>query len=176
MTLLMKRAPLVWTQPDLSSPTAYQEDEFVSLWCDMYSMLLKLNFWKREVVKFPPADTGRHTQLCSQYMLNEKGLSWEAVSLTQRPPYPRVAAYRRMRIYPEADAISYLETDDIRNCRDQHDMAQYSVQIDSSKNSNCLLPQDVALPQPDESDGPTWVLDLDHSMYIDISPLVLDAA
>ncbi|KAJ0367831.1 hypothetical protein COL154_003054 [Colletotrichum chrysophilum] len=159
-------APLVWTQPAVGSAAAFREDEFVSLWCDMYAMLLRLNFWKREDVIFPQEDTGRHAQLDTQRLLNEKRMIPEAVSLLERLPYPRNASYRRMRIYREADAINYLEEDDVNGCRDPHDMAQYSAHPDSSNDASYLLSQDVALARPDESDGLAWILDLSHSMYL----------
>ncbi|KAF4430760.1 hypothetical protein CFRS1_v009577 [Colletotrichum fructicola] len=163
MTLLTKMAPLVWTQPAVGSAAAFREDEFVSLWCDMYAMLLRLNFWKREDVIFPQEDTGRHAQLDTQRLLNEKRMIPEAVSLLERLPYPRNASYRRMRIYREADAINYLEEDDVNGCRDPHDMAQYSAHPDSSNDASYLLSQDVALARPDESDGLAWILDLSHN-------------
>lgn len=166
MTLLTKMAPLVWTQPAAGSATAFREDEFVSLWCDMYAMLLRLNFWKREDVILPQKDTGRHAQLHTQRLLSEKGMSPEAVSLLERLPYPRNASYRRMRIYREASTMNYLEEDDVNGCRDPHDMAQYSAHPDSLNDASYLLPQDVALARPDESDGLAWILDLSHSMYL----------
>ncbi|KAH0430551.1 hypothetical protein CcaCcLH18_07710 [Colletotrichum camelliae] len=163
MTLLTEMAPLVWTQPAPDSAAAFQEDEFVSLWCDIYAMLLRLNFWKREDIVFPQGDTGRHAQLDTRHLLNDKGMSPEAVSLLERLPYPRIGSYRRMRIYPEAKAMNYLEEDDVSDCRDPHEMAQYSAQPDSLNGASYLLPQDVALARPDESDGLAWILDLSHT-------------
>ncbi|KAF9870211.1 hypothetical protein CkaCkLH20_12297 [Colletotrichum karsti] len=165
MTLLTNMAPLVWAQPAPGSSAAFQEDDFVALWFDMYAILMKLNFWKREDILFPPVATGRHAQLDSQHLLIERRMSPEAVSLVERLPYPRVASYRRMRIYPEADAMNYLDKDDIRDCRDPHEMAQYSTQLHSSNDASYLLPQDVTLARPDESDGLAWILDLSHNAF-----------
>ncbi|TDZ74625.1 hypothetical protein CTRI78_v000497 [Colletotrichum trifolii] len=169
MTLLTQMAPLVWTQPAPGSPEAFQEDEFVSLWCDMYAVLLRLNFWNPEDIIFPPADTGRHANINSQHLQNGLGMSPEAVSLVKRLPYPRITPYRRLRIYHEADAMSYLEDDDVQSCRDPHDMAQYSAQPDSLNDASYLLPQDVALARPDESDGLAWILDLEYNAFRFIS-------
>lgn len=171
MTLLTDMAPLVWTQPAPGSPAAFAEDEFVALWFDMYAILLRLNFWKREDVVFPPAATGRHAQLDSQQLLNARGMSPKAVCLVERLPYPRIASYRRMRIYPEADVVSYLDADDVRDCRDPDEMAQYSAQPESLNDASYLLPQDVALARPDESDGLAWILDLSHSMFIHLDSI-----
>ncbi|KAK2729364.1 hypothetical protein CKAH01_10313 [Colletotrichum kahawae] len=166
MTLLIEMAPLVRTQPAPGSAAAFQEDEFVSLWCDIYAMLLRLNFWKREDIVFPQGDTGRHAQLDTRHLLNDKGMSPEAVSLLERLPYPRIGSYRRMRIYPEADAMNYLEEDEVNYCRDPHEMAQYSAQPDSLNGASYLLPQDVALARPDESDGLAWILDLNAFRFV----------
>ncbi|GKT84152.1 hypothetical protein Ct61P_02002 [Colletotrichum tofieldiae] len=95
---------------------------------------------------------GRHAQLDSQHLVNDVGLGLEVAPLVERLPYPRVALYRRMCICPEADAMNYLEEDDVKDCCDPHEMAQYSAQPESSNNGNYLLPQDVALDRPDESD------------------------
>jgi len=161
--------PLVWAEPAEGSPAAFQEDEFVSLWCEMYALMLKLNFWRREDIVFPPSDTGRHTDLDRLYLLDELGMSPEAVSLLERLPYPRIEPYHRMRIFSESDAINYLEWDDVKDCRDPHDMAQNSINA-STASGSYLLPDDVALARPDESFGLTWILDLRNSMFSPWNP------
>ncbi|KAL0929928.1 uncharacterized protein CTRU02_215137 [Colletotrichum truncatum] len=168
MTLLTDMALLVCTQPAPGSPSAFEEDEFVALWFDMYAILVRLNFCRREDIVYPPAATGRHALLDSQQLLNERGMSPEAVSLVERLPYPRVASYKRMRIYPEADAMNYLAEDDVKDCRDPHEMAQYSAQPENLNDASYLLPQDVALARPSESDGLAWILDLNHSVFINL--------
>ncbi|KAK2038697.1 hypothetical protein LZ31DRAFT_635229 [Colletotrichum somersetense] len=171
MTLLAEMAPLVWTNPAPGSDAAFREDEFVSLWCGMYTTLLRLGFWKREDVIYPQADTGRHTNLDSRGLLHDARMSAEAVSLLERLPYPRTASYYRLRIYPETDAVNYLE-DDIRECRDPHGMAQYSARPDSLDDASYLLPQDVALTRPDESDSLAWILDLSYNAFRFVSALL----
>lgn len=158
-----QRAPLVWTEPAPGSPAAFREDEFVTLWYEMYALVFKLNFWRREDVVFPSADTGRHANLDRQRLLVEMGMSPEAVSLVERLPYPRNRSYRRMCIYFEADAMNYLDESDIKDCRDPLDMAQFSPQASSMNGRSYLLPQDVTLALPDESHGIAWILDLKYS-------------
>ncbi|WYZ42273.1 hypothetical protein EsH8_V_001168 [Colletotrichum jinshuiense] len=165
MTRLTHMGPLVWTQPAPGSPEAFREDEFVSLWSEMYVLLLKLNFWRREDVVFPPENTGRHTNLDRHHLRVELGMSPEAVSLIERLPYPRIAPYKRMRIFPEADAMNYLEWDDLKDCRDPQDMAHYSTRASNMSDSSYLLPQDVALARPDESDGLACILDIDYNAF-----------
>ncbi|KAF0331192.1 hypothetical protein GQ607_001500 [Colletotrichum asianum] len=70
-----------------------------------------------------------------------------------------------MRIYREADAMNYLEEDDVKDCRDPHEMAQFSAQPGGMNDASYLLPQDVALARPDESDGLAWILDLSYNAF-----------
>ncbi|KAK1966150.1 hypothetical protein LY78DRAFT_657604 [Colletotrichum sublineola] len=163
MTLLTEMAPLVWTRPAPGSDAAFREDEFVSLWCEIYTMLLRLNFWKRQDMIFPSADTGRHTELNRESLLDAQ-MSPEVISLLERLPYARIPSYYRLRVYPEADIINYLE-DDIKDCRDPYEMAQYSARPDSLTDASYLLPQDVALARPAESDGLAWILDVSYNAF-----------
>lgn len=158
-------APVVWTEPEPGSPEAFREDEFVSLWNEMYTLLFKLNFWRREDMHFPSAETGRHTNLDRERLLVEKGMSLEAVSLLERLPYPCANSWRRrLHIYHDAIAINYLNPEDIQDCRDPLLDTQYFPEANAYANDgNYLLPQDVTLAIPYEAEGLTWILDLKHS-------------
>lgn len=99
--------PLVVAEPAPGSPGA-----FVSLWREMYALLARLNFIRREDVFFPP--TGRHANLDRQHLRVNLGMSPEAVSLVERLPYPRPESrFSHVSLFFEAMALSFLEKNDL---------------------------------------------------------------
>lgn len=157
-------APLVTAEPGPDSPFAFNQDEFVSLWCNIYDLLLKLNYIRRDDVAFPQEDTGRHAGVDRQRLRGDLGMSSEAVSLIERLPFPRLKSDARMQIFNEAMAINYLVDEDLRRCRDPHEMRASSRSNSASGSaSSYLLPDDVALTLPYEGEGLTWILDLKYS-------------
>lgn len=160
-------APIVWAEPEPGSPEAFNEDEFVALWNEWYSLLFKVGHFRPEDVIFPPKDTGRHANIADTGRLyGELGLSPEAVSLIERLPYSTCEG-EESRIFAEAEALNYMRPHDLSLCRDPHRMAQFSTGISddppSSTDGIYLLPHDVALTLPYEGEGWTWILDLKYS-------------
>ena len=161
-------APIVWTEPDPDSPEAFNEDEFVALWNEWFSLLLKIRHIRRDQVIFPPQDTGRHSNLHTDRLYGDLGMSPEAVSLVERLPY--LIDGDDWHILPEAIGLSYLRPDHLDQCRDPHDMAQFSTGVShdppSSTDGIYMLPHDVALTMPYEGEGMTWILDLKYSAWL----------
>lgn len=159
-------APIVWTEPDPDSPEAFNEDEFVALWNEVYSLLCKLRHFRREEVVFPPQDTGRHPNLDTDRLYGDLGMSPEAVSLIERLPYS-TASGEQSFIFLEAEVLNYLRPDHLKLCRDPHDMEQFSTGVSddppSSTDGIYMLPHDVALTIPYEGEGITWILDIKKS-------------
>lgn len=164
MRWIHELAPIVTAEPELGSPAAFSEDEFVGLWGDMYALLIRLNYWRREEIIFPDQSTGRHASLDKQRLLGELGMSTDAVSLVERLPYPRLGSRGDRQIYVEAQTLSYLDEHDIKACRDPHGMAGSRPRAgESPVNGLYLLALDVALAIPYEGEGATWILDIKHS-------------
>jgi hypothetical protein len=114
----------------------------------MYAVLLMLNFITRKNMHYPSSATGRHANLG----LSGLAISPAATSLLERLPYHEpVWRDARMQMFTEAVVLNYLDPEDRSRCRDPHE------------EGSSLLPDDVALTLPYESEGIVWILDLKHS-------------
>ncbi|KAL2759443.1 hypothetical protein ACRALDRAFT_2038303 [Sodiomyces alcalophilus JCM 7366] len=157
-------APLIRPTPDTNadSSTAYDEDEFVALWHQIYRIFLRLSYLKEEDVVFPPEDTGRHADIKQDRLRREFNMSDRAISLLERLPYPTKGAggYDGVMFAPFGMVFNYLHADEytLRTCRDPH----YQNQLANGRDDpspDYLYPDDVALLTPFESDGMCWILD-----------------
>ncbi|KAH7303285.1 hypothetical protein B0I35DRAFT_446899 [Stachybotrys elegans] len=155
-------APLITSPPEPNTPTAFNEDEFVSLWTGIYDIFIELNFVRRDQVIFPPQDTGRHPGIGKDRLHHELHMSPEAISLVERLLYPKIVSPQyRTHFFIEAIAINYLEEEDLRECRDPH--WSYREGAQSEPAADYLLPHDVALTLPYEDEGLTWILDIKYN-------------
>ncbi|KAL2755811.1 hypothetical protein ACRALDRAFT_1082093 [Sodiomyces alcalophilus JCM 7366] len=163
-----KGAPLITSVPDDDSPLAYNEDEMVFLWTQIYRIFLKIGYLRDEGVVFPPEDTGRHTAMDRARFQTEFNMSDRVISLIERLPYPAEGAEGMdgTAFFPEGMILNYLNQDEnvIDACRDPHPMFWYQrpTEGDPAEQGparDYLLPDDVALLSPYESDGMTWILD-----------------
>lgn len=164
-------APLVRSMPggaDADPPTPYDEDEFVSLWHQIYRIFLRLGYLKKEDVVFPPENTGRHADINQARLRTEFNMSDRVVSLLERLPYPAKGAggYDGVMFAPFGMVFNYLHPDKhiLQTCRDPH----YQNQLSNGREDpspDYLYPDDVALLTPFESDGMCWILDTKTSQF-----------
>lgn len=163
-----KGAPLVTSVPDAGSPEAYNEDEFVHLWTQVYLIFLKIRYLKEADVDFPPEDTGRHADINQDRLRNEFSMSDQVISLLERLPYLAKGAggVDGTAFFPFGQIFNYLNVNEafLDTCRDPHPMNSPARNIKVSL-KDYLLPDDVALLYPYEHIGLVWILDTKASQY-----------
>lgn len=171
-------APLVTSPPNDHDPlVAYNEDEVVSLIHQIYRVLLKLRYLKPSDVIFPPKGTGRHPGINRARFSEELNISPEVISLVECLPYPNALSsgsrMDRWCLFPEAIAANYLNEAELRKTRDPHVMNRLARSHNPEPDVKYLLPHDIALLLPYESEGLCWILDVKASglCYLSI-PLV----
>lgn len=155
-----------------TSPWTYSEDEIASLWTQIYNFFILVGYLDKGDVIFPPADTGRHV-LDRARLQQHFNMSDRVVSLLERLPYPKSGPdgnpmQGEWDFFPECTPFDYLNFSvNEKDMRDPHPALTYRR---NGPLPDYLLPDDVALVAPIQSDGLTWILDT-RTSTAPLSPL-----
>lgn len=151
--------PLVWERPDPGSPQAYREDEIVSLWSSIFSLMSRLNYREPEDFIYPPKETGRHS--FDKYdLLVDKGMSREAVSLAERLPFSRDVPNSDLILHKNSVPVSFFHHWHPKYCRE---ITLPSEGRSMDKTLGKLLPQDFVFVFGLDPYSFDWILDLEYS-------------
>lgn len=164
-------APLVTSAPPDDSPLAYNEDEFVALWSQIYRIFIRLSYFKENEIIFPPEDTGRHPDINTgrhpgidkARLRNEFGMSERAISLVERLPYPVKGSggYQGPIFFWEGRIVDYLDGEKdgaLWDCRVPHCYLM-DPDVRDDPPERLLVPDDVKLVTPSDNLGVSWILD-----------------
>jgi hypothetical protein len=177
-------APLITEAPPDDSPLAYNEDEIVALWTQIYHIFIKIRHFKEREVIFPPEDTGRHPNIDRTRFRDEFGMSERAISLVERLPYTvkGTGGYWGQIFFPEGRIFDYLNFTHSSgmsvDCRQPHPGLADPSTVEFPPD-RLLFPEDVALLDPVDWQGVAWILDTKTSeglVYTELLETPLTAA
>lgn len=131
--------------------TTYSEDEVVGLINELYELLIKLAYLRRDHVTWPP--DGGH--FINEALCRELHLEPKVVSLMRCLPYIDGDFRYSIHLFPESEPLSYLQNDDLERSRDPHGDS-WALRWDY------ILPCDIPLTAPGD-EGPYLVLDVRES-------------
>lgn len=159
-------APYVLVPPPEESPQAYNEDEIVSLFNEIFQIFLDLKYLQPNEVAFPPAETGRH-RLENAFLMGPIGMNRRVVSLLQRLPFITKKVHDdHVQFFVSSIGINYTRESEefLFACRDPPTYHRFAVGR-WYPNPSYLRPDDFALCYGYQSDDPTWILDTEASKF-----------
>ena len=166
-------APRITSPPAVDSPLAYNEDEIVGIFTDIYKHFISIFYIKEELVAFPPEDTGRHV-LDRRYLSEELFLSDRVISLMERLPYvdkteDNIHKRDSIEWYPQSIMADFRNTKRARYLRDPGGLSWVDPNSDYSDRDgpdlHFMRPTDIALGDPMTFGAQQVILDTEASMW-----------
>lgn len=155
-------APRIKSVPPPDSPLAYNEDDLVSIFTDIYNHFSEILYLQGHI-SFPPDDTGRHS-LDVEYLRDELRMTPRVISLLERLPYADLNRWDPHEWYPGARFVDYRNTKTARFARDPGGISMYAgFGDDGCPRSDFLRPGDVALSIAAYDGRGTIILDTEAS-------------